>query len=630
MNELSLKKQSASGKNKILLLFLFVLGVFYLWSYAQFERWDKDLLGGGDPWGYYLYLPASFIYGDLDNLRESYRARYKYQTGYDWKAPKVLDVAEAQYIGDGKQIIKYTMGIALLEAPFFFVAHYLAPIWGYPQDGYSFPYIFFIQMSSIFYALLGFFFLYQVLTQYFSSYLSCLILAVVGLGTNLYFFTTFLGPMAHIYLFSLYCVLLYATIRWYASEKMLYALIIGICCGWITLIRPVELICILIPLLYGIGSKHSWKERIQFIVKYKWVYLLAILCFMAVGMPQFFYWKSVSGDWFFYSYGEEGFNFANPKLKQGLFGFKNGWLAYTPIMYLALLGIVFLFKKRDFWWPVVTFLPLHIYIAYSWWCWNYINGFGSRPMVETYALLAIPMGHTLQYFLNKKWLKYGLVLVLLFFGALNIFNTFQFSWGMMWSEASNFAYYRSVFGKTHLDRDNLVAYDSEFIPPDTSQYYLKELIFLEHFEDTKKAEHTSKYGKTDDLVYEMNNKEQEFFRIKLKDIDAQRGDWIRISSQCLVEQHNSNIYQSNILISAFEMNGKTYRWRYSRIDNKLDNPHNSLWGGKAKVWDEVYMWNLVSKMFDEETIFKSLVKRTSSKPIYLDDYKVELWRKKEK
>ncbi len=70
------------------------------------------------------------------------------------------------------------------------------------------------------------------------------------------------------------------------------------------------------------------------------------LLFMLPIFPQLLYWKLVSGNWLFYSYGNEGFDFLHPHIFDGLFCFKNGWLSYTPIMLFGLIGIVLMHKKK--------------------------------------------------------------------------------------------------------------------------------------------------------------------------------------------------------------------------------------------------------------------------------------------
>ncbi|HPB02051.1 MAG TPA: hypothetical protein PLZ67_03780, partial [Bacteroidales bacterium] len=95
-----------------------------------------------DIYGYYLYLPQTFIYNDLSihnpaqvlSLMEQYGSS---STFY-----------QATLLPDGTYVMKYSMGLAILYSPFFFIAHTLAPALGYAADGYSFPYQFSLLLNG--------------------------------------------------------------------------------------------------------------------------------------------------------------------------------------------------------------------------------------------------------------------------------------------------------------------------------------------------------------------------------------------------------------------------------------------------------------------------------------------------
>jgi hypothetical protein len=91
------------------------------------------------------------------------------------------------------------------------------------------------------------------------------------------------------------------------------------------------------------------KNRLLFIFRNSGYYVVMAFIFLLCWLPQIFYWKTLTGKIFFYSYTKEGFDFLHPHLKNGLFGFANGWLAYTPVMIFAVIGLIFLpkyFKKN--------------------------------------------------------------------------------------------------------------------------------------------------------------------------------------------------------------------------------------------------------------------------------------------
>lgn len=262
--------------------------------------------------------------------------------------------------------------MCILHAPFF-VAHVLAPATGYPADGYSFIYIYLIHLSSIFYVLLGFFFLRKVLLRYFTDNITAVVIMVTALTTNLYYFTVYNSPMVHVYLFSLY-------VQQHEKQTVLFAVLIGLGTGLITLIRSVEIFCLFIPILWRVTSLVALVKRFTVLVTSPYFYV-AIGVFILVRVPQLLYWKWLTGDFLYYSYEEEGFDFSNPRIKGGLLSFKNGWLIYIPVMSLALVGLRLLLQKgkRDLLLPIYLFLPIHIFILPT------LGGAGTILMVLTHA-----------------------------------------------------------------------------------------------------------------------------------------------------------------------------------------------------------------------------------------------------
>jgi len=193
------------------------------------------------------------------------------------------------------------------------------------------------------------------------------------------------------------------------------------------------------------------KQRVVFLAgKYNLVLLIAEAALL-LWLPQMLYWKSVSGQWLYYSYKEEeGFFFGNPQIIRGLFSYRKGWLLYTPIMVLALSGIAVLWKhRREFFLPILVFAILNIYIVLSWWTWWYGGGFGQRAFIESYALLAIPFA-TLLHAAGKwkkivKWVFVALTFLLIVHG---VFQTAQYHYGAIHWDSMNKTTYWASFGRT--------------------------------------------------------------------------------------------------------------------------------------------------------------------------------------
>ncbi len=116
----------------------------------------------GDSLGYYMYLPAAFIYHNLDHIDQLPKDK-GIDDGIQWYASHIQD----QLTPNGRVLDQYTYGIALMELPFFLLAHAYEKAAGLPANGYSYTYNYLIKVSAFLYALLGLMLLYKILRRYF-------------------------------------------------------------------------------------------------------------------------------------------------------------------------------------------------------------------------------------------------------------------------------------------------------------------------------------------------------------------------------------------------------------------------------------------------------------------------------
>ena len=151
-----------------------------------------------------------------------------------------------------------------------------------------------------------------------------------------------------------------------------------------------------------------------------------IAAFVVVWIPQFLYWKLVSGHFLFDAYGELGgvFHFNNPQIFNFLFSYRKGWLLYTPIMIIAILGLPILyFKMRQYFAAVSIYLIIMVYVLSSWWSWWFGGGYGMRALIDLYGILAIPFAAFLYYAYKQKKI-FGYLSAAIVIGFI-WFSTFQ-------------------------------------------------------------------------------------------------------------------------------------------------------------------------------------------------------------
>jgi len=413
-----------------------VIGIL---AYSNFNiaRWKNLNVIDWDVIGFYAYLPATFIHHDyrLEFLRghPEYGAERKF-----WP----------QTAPNGALVHKPTMGMALLYAPFFALAHIHTQSARLPPDGFTIYYHQYIHLSALFYLTIGLILLRRTLLRWFSDGAVATTLLVTGLGTNLFFYATTEAAMSHAYTFSLSAALLYLVSKGHDAPRWRFTALAGLCLGLMTLIRPVNALFALFPVLYGMQRMTDATERLHW-MRQNWAHVLLFACVAAtVQLPQLLYWKSLTGHWFFYSYLDEGFFFLKPRVLQGIFSFRNGWLVYTPIMAFALAGAYYWnVSKHPFALAGKVFLPVYLYVVFSWWCWWYV-GFGNRAMIDSYAVMALPLAAVSEQLLvRSRSVRRVWIAVVLLAIAFNGFQTLQYRYGLVHFDGMNARAYLASFGR---------------------------------------------------------------------------------------------------------------------------------------------------------------------------------------
>ena len=612
---------------KLTKLSLGVVLILWLGSLFYYHSWKENNALLGDAGGYYLYLPAVFIQHDLHDLKKTVYEKAIAVGVHRDSTQEITDVGEV-YFYNGHPVIKYTCGIAIMESPAFLMARLIAKTFKYPDTGFSLVFVLLLHVWNLFIAFAGLYLLSKLLSIYFIRQDAIIALTVLALalGTNLYHFVVYNIGMSHAYLFALYAILLYSTNSFYKKFSLKHACTIGLSAGMITLIRPNEIICLFIPFLYGVQSIPNLKQRAMILFHSRGVYF-AVFIFGLCALPQLFYWKSLTGHWVYYSYANEGFDFLHPQIFSGLFKFKNGWLPYTPIMIFALLGIpVMLFKKSPTALATLVFLPTHIYIIYSWWCWNYINGLGSRPMVETYALLIIPLAVISELLWKNFYTRLFWCLAIVFFVAQQIMMTWQTSQNMLWSEDSNWSFYKSTIFKTHLDIDDVICFDTNEIRP--RGLHLHHNIFVENYNDSIGPARKRSVCKYDSISFLLDSKINYTPALQkpLGECNVHPLEWIKISFDNCNLPPSASLGSTATMCVEFNRKGKILKWTSIRIQNKLQYGNNcGIWIFPSDVSGEISFYTQVPKNVNSEDVFKVYGSNFSSSPVAINHLRVDCY-----
>ena len=566
-----------------------------------------------DIFGYYLYLPMTFIYNDLgmENFPVVQNIIDEYQN--------TATFYQAMELPSGKWVMKYSMGLAILYLPFFIIGHLIALLSGFPADGFSAPYQYSLLVGGMFYTLAGIYLLRKLLLKFFNDKVTSITLLVLFFGTNYFFHTSFHGQnsMSHNFLFTLYVIIILLTIKWHESHRLKHLIWLGIVCGITILSRPSEVVCLFIPLLWGITGKASLTDKLKFLLRYRLQIIFFSGVLLLIGSFQFIYWKIYTGKFLYYSYGgnpSEGFEFFRPYTLEVLFSFRKGWLIYTPIMLFALAGFYFLYrKKRELFYPTLLFFLFNLYFVSSWSCWWYAESFSQRSLIQSYAVMALPLGFSIDFLNSKKsLLSKGLFSLMALLVGLNLFQTWQFEKGIIHGSRMTKDYYFAVFGKTSVsdaDRKLLLinrAFDGTEVFDNEEEHHQK--IFKElNFRDREDS----------GLVLDHENQKSPVIEGTYEDLTSEYYAWIRVKTSVFTPSGLPNI--DGQIVFFFEHNGYPYKQKILKFSD-LDLQINQ--------WNEISFDYLTPEVRTVKDRFKLFIENQGKEKIYVGELKMEVFEPK--
>lgn len=580
----------------------------FLLSVAFIDRkWNDtgtNALISWDIAGYYLYLP-SFFYDDLGKLNNIPYIQEHY-------APFGGDFYSAFKLPDGNHVLKYPSGQAIMMLPAFGIAHFWAKCAGYPVDGFSWPYQFCLAMNSLLVAFLGLWIARKILLRYFKDVPVALSLVVLCLATNYLNYVSIVGAFTHSYLFTLYTLLIWLTIQFYERPNFSMAFAMGLLSGLATITRPTEIISVLIPAFWSIASWQQIKERLRVFLQ-QWPKLLVyVFAAGAVGFIQLYYWKTYSGHWMHWSYGpEETFSFLRPHVIKAIFSYRKGWLVYTPVMLLSVIGLVPLYKYyRQLFGGVIIFLGVSTYLVVSWDCWWYGGSFSQRAMIQSYALWLFPLTAFFSWLKGRKIVAFATGLFVAFCTWLNLLQTWQANSdnAFMESDMMTRAYYWRIFGKTQIVRNDQRMLDTdEEIPEDLVPALIS--VFSTGFEDDPLADSTLAYsGK---FSVQVNTNRSGYNHLISKEVPVKTG-WYRAYVNVYLSGWESNIWKEAQLSLQAKSAGKEVKSRFIRVQRLID-PGN---------WQEVYIDVYIPAQLKADELQLSLWNADGTVTAHIDNLRV--------
>lgn len=375
-----------------------------------------------DKAGYNVYLPALFIY-DYDAFK--FPEGTEKHIGYGFTLDSVSH----------KVITKYPYGVALMQSPFWLVAHFISP----QKDGFSLYYQKAIDFAGSFYLSLGLFFLFLTINRYRNTPISIMLSVLIVLSTGVFYYGIYETGMSHIYSFCCISIILFLGLNPQKTKN--HILLTILIASLYFIIRPLNIVFLLpiILLIFMNGKLTLGKDVFKFYsVK---LFLISILIISLLILPQLLYYQYAYGNFVANSYQKEPFFFPSlSRITELLCSPNNGLFIYYPILLIVLLHTVFIksnYNKLSF-----LLITTYILIYASWWSLSLGCSFGHRAINDIAILFFIP------FIISKKQLSKFLIISLIICSLINLKFIFSYDTCLHNSMNWDFAEYKAIlFGE---------------------------------------------------------------------------------------------------------------------------------------------------------------------------------------
>lgn len=379
-----------------------VLAIVFL---AAFLLLFKPWIHGFDTVAYYSWLRSAMIDGNL-NVGDEF-------THYGYGAERGTTITGYTYN-------EWAVGSAVLWSPFFMTAHglsHLVRALGLPAatDGYAAQYVWAISLASAVYAFTSVLLTYRLCREYFTLSISVLATAAIWLSSSLVFYMYSHPAMSHANDASTYALLVFTWYKTRHQQAWHGAALRGAAAGLCALIRQMNAVFVFFVLgELAISGIQAW-QRTRRVIEIRRAFLNIVLFSLAwwlVYSLQVIVWRIVFGHWIVLNpYAEGagvGFDWLHPHLLSVLFSTNRGLFVWTPLMLLAVLGWLPLWRKeRRLTALVVLNFALQLYIVASWGDWSGSAAFGQRfftNIVPAFTLGLAALLNVLQHRVRFRWL----------------------------------------------------------------------------------------------------------------------------------------------------------------------------------------------------------------------------------
>lgn len=372
----------------------------------------------GDGVGYYAYVRSMLIEGHLNFEKDWQHGNESFVMGRVNEKGQVLP---SEYTPTGHIANIWTVGPSLLWAPFLVVTHagvLLCDRFGahIAADGFSSPYLITMALASTLYGFLGLWLSFRLAQKYFEQKWAFLATLGIWWGSSLPVYMYFNPSWSHAHSAFVDSLFLWYWERTRQGRTVTQWILLGLISGLMVNVYYPNGALLLIPLLEAItGYWQAWNAPREARKPLPAMFLTQVLyfgVFVLALLPSFVTRRIIFGSAIHTGYGTvQDWNWRAPAFWNVLFSSDHGMLSWTPILILALIGLV-MFRRADrsFGNYMMVAAVAYYFVVAMHPDWDGMSSFGNRFFVSLTPLFVLGMSAFFD-FLAHAWQAQGAAVV---------------------------------------------------------------------------------------------------------------------------------------------------------------------------------------------------------------------------
>lgn len=380
-----------------------------------------------DAFSYFVYLPSWLIFHDssLQSVADDC-------CGGEF--PEFTAIV--RWRTTGRWVNAHPIGVAVMAAPFFAVAHALTHWSNLTPDGFTPYYQHAAGLAGLFYVVAGLWILRRLLRRHFAGGATDVTVVAMLFGTSLYHYATFDSMWSHAFSFAVCAALFERCDGWRRDSGAWAAALIGVLVGLMILLRHTNAL-----VAAAVAGTLFIREA-----SFRRLSSVTVAAAVLVTFPQLWVYHDATRHWIVRPYATGGFFWTDPKIAGVLISPTKGLFFWAPLLLGAVAGLVWLPPPLRRWLPaIVGVFAVDTYLMASWFDWQLGASYGHRGFVDIYPLLAPGLAAAWTRVSTERPLRHAATIVVVLLCALSVFQMLQYWHGVMPMSDVTWRRYKALF-----------------------------------------------------------------------------------------------------------------------------------------------------------------------------------------